>query len=144
VLMSAIANGGELVTPHLLRGAKVPPPRRVPLSADQLGRVREALWAVVNETGTGARARLEGFDVAGKTSTVQVIAQKTWTRSEDLPFEQRDHGWFASFAPYHAPELVVVVFIEHGGHGSDAAAPVAREVYETYFRDHLPADRVAP
>jgi penicillin-binding protein 2 len=144
VLMSAIANGGELVTPHLLRGAKVPPPRRVPLSADQLARVREALWAVVNETGTGARARLEGFDVAGKTSTVQVIAQKTWTRSEDLPFEQRDHGWFASFAPYHAPELVVVVFIEHGGHGSDAAAPVAREVYETYFRDHLPADRVAP
>jgi penicillin-binding protein 2 len=144
VLMAAIANGGEMVTPHLLRGAAVPARRRLPLDGAQLARVREALWAVVNETGTGARARLEGLDVAGKTSTVQVVAQKTWTRSEDLPFEQRDHGWFASFAPFSAPELVVVVFIEHGGHGSNAAAPVAREVYETYFRDHLGAPRLAP
>jgi penicillin-binding protein 2 len=144
VLMGAIANGGELVTPHLLRGAKEPPRRRLPLDAAQLAQVREALWAVVNETGTGAAAKLEGFDVAGKTSTVQVIAQKTWIRSEDLPFEQRDHGWFASFAPYHDPQLVVVVFIEHGGHGSSSAAPVAREVYETYFRDHLGAASVAP
>ena len=144
VMMAAIANGGEIVTPHLVRGAAPAPPRRLPLNTEQLQAVREALWAVVNETGTGARARLEGLDVAGKTSTVQVIAQKTWTRSEDLPFEQRDHGWFASFAPYQSPELVVVVFIEHGGHGSTAAAPVAREVYETYFRNHLGPDRLAP
>jgi penicillin-binding protein 2 len=144
VMMAAVANGGELVTPHLLRGASTPPPRRAPLTAAQLQPVREALWAVVNETGTGTRARMEGLDVAGKTSTVQVVAQKTWTRSEDLPFEQRDHGWFASFAPYQSPQLVVVVFIEHGGHGSTAAAPVAREVYEAYFRDHLGAPSVAP
>ena len=144
VFMAAVANGGEIVTPHLVRGAAPRPGRRLPLNAAQLQAVREALWAVVNETGTGVRARLEGFDVAGKTSTVQVVAQKTWTRSEDLPFEQRDHGWFASFAPFHSPELVVVVFIEHGGHGSSAAAPVAREVYETFFRHHLGAQRLAP
>ena len=78
----------------------------------------------------GARA---GVDVAGKTSTVQVVGQKSWLDSTTLPFEQRDHAWFASFAPANDPRLVVVVFVEHGGKGSHAAAPVARAIYESFF-----------
>jgi penicillin-binding protein 2 len=71
--------------------------------------------------------------MAGKTGTVQVIAQSAGTDSSKLPFEHRDHAWFASFAPTEDPELVVVVFVEHGGGGSRTAAPIARALYERYF-----------
>ena len=92
------------------------------------------MWAVVNEErGTGYSVRLPHIEVAGKTGTVQVVEQKTWTRNEDLPEDQRDHAWFVSFAPMEDPELVVVALIEHGGHGSDMAAPLVKKVYESYF-----------
>jgi penicillin-binding protein 2 len=87
----------------------------------------------VVERGTGRTAHVPGLEVAGKTGTVQVVSQETWTRSEDLPFEKRDHAWFAAFAPWRDPQLVVVVFVEHGGAGSRAAAPIARALYEEYL-----------
>jgi penicillin-binding protein 2 len=96
--------------------------------------IREALWAVVNESGTGAAAFVPGLDIAGKTGTVQVSARGATEEHEDLPWELRNHAWFASFAPARAPRLVVVVFIEHGGKGSRAAAPVAKAVYEKYLQ----------
>ncbi|MDX1643228.1 MAG: penicillin-binding protein 2 [Thermoanaerobaculia bacterium] len=130
-MMAIVANGGWTVEPHLVRGEAER--HRVELDPHQLERVREALWAVVNEQGTGASARLEEVEIAGKTATVQVVEQVTWIDSEDLPYERRDHAWFASFAPVDAPELVVVSFVEHGGRGSQAAAPLAKLVYETYF-----------
>lgn len=143
VLMATAANGGRRVTPHLVRGESVAPPARLPIELGALAVVKRGLWAVVNESGTGSIARVDGLDVAGKTGTVQVIAQKTWTDSHTLPFEQRDHAWFASFAPADQPRLVVVVFIEHGGKGSAAAAPLAKKLYEIHFRadldDHQPA-----
>ena len=58
-----------------------------------------------------------------------------------LPFELRDHAWFASFAPTENAELVVVVFVEHGGSGSGTAAPIAKAIHEKYFgiaRDQEP------
>jgi penicillin-binding protein 2 len=113
------------------------PPEKLALDGEALARVRRGLWAVVNERGTATQARVEGLDVAGKTGTVQVVQQKTWIESRDLPYEQRDHAWFASFAPVDDPGLVVVVFVEHGGKGSSAAAPIAKVVYETHFRDAL-------
>ena len=48
-----------------------------------------------------------------------------------------DHSWYASWAPSDHPQLVVVVMIEHGGFGADAAAPAAKEIYEAYFRPRL-------
>ena len=95
--------------------------------------VREALAAVVNEGGTGGRARMATLRVAGKTGTAQVINQETHIDSAQLDYERRDHAWFASFAPVEDPRLVVVVFVEHGGHGSDAAAPLAKLLYERYL-----------
>jgi penicillin-binding protein 2 len=140
-LMAVVANGGYKVQPHLVRGAVPPERHRLPIDAAALEVVRRGLQAVV-ESGTGGNARVPGLDIAGKTGTVQVVAQKTWTRSEDLPPEHRDQAWFASFAPVAEPRLVVVVFIEHGGMGSQAAAPIAKQLYETYFRadlrDHQP------
>ncbi len=131
-LMSAVANGGDLVQPRLVVGDTVRTPTGI--NPDHLEIVREALSGVVNDGGTGAAARLEEIEVVGKTATVQVVEQVSWIDSEDLPYERRDHAWFASFAPADDPELVVVAFVEHGGHGSTAAAPLAKLVYEIYFQ----------
>ncbi len=141
VLMAAVANGGHLIRPHLVRsedGAVATD--RLPLAAEHLDLVRDALRGVVNESGgTGNAAALGGFDVAGKTGTAQVIAQERRVDNEELAPENRDHAWFASFAPAGDPRLVVVVFVENGGAGSRAAAPLARALYDQFFEtDHAP------
>jgi len=130
-LMAVVANGGTRVIPHLVAGEGHR--EATGLDPGALALVREALSAAVNDGGTGAAARMPNLEVAGKTATVQVVEQVTWTDTADLPYERRDHAWFASFAPASDPKLVVVVFVEHGGHGSQAAAPVAKLVYETFF-----------
>jgi penicillin-binding protein 2 len=144
VWVAAIANGGFKVTPHLVADAAATPPQKLPVNAEALEVVRRGLWAVVNEQGTGATVKLAGVEVAGKTSTVQVVSQKTWTDNASLPYELRDHAWFASFAPAgvgEKPRIAIVVFVEHGGRGSQAATPVAKAMYETYFRDQLARQR---
>ena len=138
-LMAIVGNGGQRVTPHLGKRNTAPPVVPSQLDARALATVGEALWAVVNDNGTGRTARVEGFEVAGKTGTVQVVSQRTWIDSDELPFEQRDHAWFAAYGPTQAPELVVVVFVEHGGKGSEQAAPLARMIYETYHRNRQSA-----
>ncbi len=142
VMMAAVANGGHLVRPHLVRAEDRPEGAvgdRLPLSAEHLALVSSALHSVVNDSGgTGSAAAISGLDVAGKTGTAQVIAQERRIDNENLAPENRDHAWFASFAPAGDPRLVVVVFVENGGGGSKAAAPLARTVYEQFFKAHHP------
>ena len=133
VLMAAVANGGRIVRPHLARGMAPPDTGDAGVSPETLAFIRDALQAVVNEAGTGGRARMSTLRVAGKTGTAQVIRQETHIDSSQLDYEHRDHAWFASFAPVDDARLVVVVFVEHGGHGSDAAAPLAKLLYERYL-----------
>jgi penicillin-binding protein 2 len=133
VMMAAVANGGFLVTPHLVDG-DIAPRQPIDLDPDHLKLLQRALNAVVNERGSGQSAAVRGYQIAGKTGTAQVIEQRTWTDSEALPYEYRDHAWFASYGPVEAPELVVVVFVEHGGLGSRSAAPLAKKIYERAFR----------
>ncbi len=135
--MMATVAGGQRLAPHLRKTDSPPPPAPTDLDPKVLEAVRHALWAVVNDGGTGGTARVPGVEVAGKTGTVQVVQQKTWMDNEELPFEKRDHAWFASFASAGDRQLVVVVFVEHGGKGSRAAAPLAKILYETYYRDLL-------
>ncbi|MFQ5525294.1 MAG: penicillin-binding protein 2 [Thermoanaerobaculia bacterium] len=132
-LMATIANGGYKIEPHLVSRAEAPSRRPVATDVASLEVVRKALWSVVNDRGTGAIARLKNVEIAGKTGTVQVIEQRTWVDSANLPEEQRDHAWFGSYGPAQDAELVVVVFVEHGGKGSEHAAPLARMIYEKYF-----------
>ncbi len=143
--VSALANGGKLYQPRIVQSIRAPygemirefPPvvtRNIHVSPETLEFIREALWGVVNSPGgTGGRARVEGFDVAGKTGTAQVI-QRREGRSEHLPPEQQDHAWFVCFAPAHQPQITVVALIEHGGHGGAVAAPVARKVLENFYK----------
>jgi penicillin-binding protein 2 len=132
--IAAIANGGSLVKPHLV-ASEAAPAQRVAIDPEDLARVRAGMVAVVNESGTGARARIAGVEVAGKTGTVQVVSQRAGDENQPVPWQLRDHAWFVSYAPAADPRLVVVVFVEHGGKGSAAAAPIAKRLYEIYFRD---------
>jgi penicillin-binding protein 2 len=151
-MTAAIANGGKVFQPHVVRFVdrvqkdgtlkrfRVPPRvlHEVKLDAPALEAVRRGLWKVVNEPGgTGGNSRIEGLGVSGKTGTVQVIAQHGWVKAEGLPFKYRDHAWFASYAPGDNPSMVVVVFIEHGGHGGSDAAPLAKLLYEAKFKDKV-------
>jgi penicillin-binding protein 2 len=74
-------------------------------------------------------------EVAGKTGTAQVVHQGDSKIPESqIPWEKRDHAWFVCYAPARAPEIAVVVLIEHGGHGGSVAAPVAKKIMEAYFQ----------
>ncbi len=146
VMMAAVANGGHLVRPHLVRkdgrprsrasGIDSPTGAELPLSAEHLAVVSAALRGVVNEPGgTGRAAAVAGLDIAGKTGTAQVVAQERRIDNQELAPENRDHAWFASFAPGHDPSLVVVVFVENGGAGSSVAAPLAKIIYEQFAKE---------
>ena len=96
--------------------------------------------AVVNEVGgTAWRSRMETIRYAGKTGTAQVVRRKDDNEEapddDEIPYQYRDHALFVSFAPAVKPKIAVAVVIEHGGHGSSAAAPVAKAIYEAYFAE---------
>lgn len=140
VYMGAIANGGHLVQPHLLRGTKTPDgrivtfekPGRSPVGIGKqaLEEVRKGLWGVVNNGGTATRARIPQISVAGKTGTAQVASRRYWR--EEMPRELRHHVWFVCFAPYENPEIAVAVFVEHGMNSSRVAVPIAAEYLRKY------------
>ncbi len=155
VMMAAIANGGTIFRPHVVRTIEHVDPdgtthrlrvatqavRQESLSPEVLQHVHDGLWKVVNEEGgTGGNARINGLDIAGKTGTVQVIAQSGWFSTAGLPFMSRDHAWFASYAPSNNPQMVVVVFVEHAGaHGGTDAAPLAKLLYQSAFSQEVAA-----
>lgn len=145
---AALANGGlvykarvvDRITTH---GEKVvsryAPEELARLGADEghLAAVNRSLERAVNdpELATGHLAAVNGGRVAGKTGTAQVRKiVRGHMRQSVKQFRDRDHAWFAAFAPYENPRLVVVVFLEHGGSGGKDAAPVAREIIEAYHQ----------
>lgn len=97
--------------------------------------LQDAMWGVVNESGTGWRAGIPGIGVSGKTGTAQVASMRNLaeTDDEDRPEHLRNHAWFVGYAPSENPELAVAVLVEHGGQGGRAAAPIAHKIFETYF-----------
>lgn len=146
-VLAAIATDGIREQPHLLSAVLDPdgkvrdvdrPNRQEITGIDPQNYefLKQALWGVVNEGGTGGKAKIDGFDVCGKTGTVQVVG---FERGGNLWKEQKerfgDHAWFVAFAPFQDPQVAVAVFVEHGGHGSDAAAPVAKRIFEAYFQN---------
>ena len=133
-LMQIVATGLVPPPPHL-RLADAPPAGATPVAArpESLRLIRAALRDVVNAWGTGARARIADQEVCGKTGTVQVIAASVGVDSSKLAKEVRDHSWFAGWAPCDDPRVAFAVFVEHGGHGGDSAAPIAKRVLEVYF-----------
>ncbi len=142
-LMAAVATEGILWKPRLLQRVEsadghllyAEPSQMtgyVDLSPAVWAFLRKSLWGVVNDGGTGAAARLPGIDVAGKTGTAQIIANSDAARGQD-------HAWFAAYAPAEDPQVVVVVLVERGGRGGQAAAPIARQILHGIFLEKVAA-----
>ena len=141
--MGGLTTGGRLKQPHFVKPEQLKklslPANEIveedyPIHQSTVDIVRTAMWGVVNEQGgTGFRARIEGFDVAGKTGTAQVVGKQANLKGQAY----KDNSWFVGFAPSRNPEIVVAAFIENGGWGAEAAAPVAHAVLETYYKKKL-------
>jgi penicillin-binding protein 2 len=135
--VSAIALKGKLTTPHLFSRASGEvstgwPAKQIPLDPEKVEKIHEGMWRSVNASGTGHRTYIAGLDICGKTGTVQLIGTARRRELEDLEGYE-DHSWFAGFAPRSDPEIAVAVLVEHGGMGGASAAPLARELFRTYF-----------
>jgi penicillin-binding protein 2 len=143
VYMATIANGGTRVTPHLVKAiddgsgtgwkpvAAPPPQSKFDITPEKLQAIRDGMWMVVNGSGTGGRARVQGKDVAGKTGTAQVISNQGRAVARGKR-DLRDNGWFSFFAPRDNPQIAGIVFLEHGMHGPNAAS-VAHHILDTFF-----------
>jgi penicillin-binding protein 2 len=151
-VMTARLATGRSVTPRLIHsidGVETPSGRGTSLGINEnaLRRIRAALDDVSNQnrgTAFGSRITDQENRLAGKTGTSQVrrITQAERdagiTSNEDLPWERRDHALFVSYAPAEAPRFAVSVVVEHGGSGSGAAAPIARDVMLQALYDGTP------
>ncbi len=134
IAYAAVANGGNIVRPHV--GMRVedpagrviqevdPPPReQVDIKPSNARAVLDGLRAAAMEPSGTSYPVFGGFpvDIAGKTGTAE--------RGESV----EDQSWYAALAPYPDPEVVVVATIERGGFGADAAAPAVKEILTEYF-----------
>ena len=129
-IICAIAAEGEIYKLHLAKKIisadgntveEIKPEihKRVNLSSDTFKIIKEGLRQTILK-GTGWRANIQELAVAGKTGTAQNPQGET-------------HAWFIGFAPYEDPEICITVFLENGGEGGEAAAPIARAMLEKYF-----------
>jgi penicillin-binding protein 2 len=134
VAYSAIANGGNIVRPHLAQMIEDPagrvvqefdPAPRGSVTIEERYRqpILDGLHAAAMEPGGTSYAVFGGFpvDIAGKTGTAE------------RGLYEEDQSWYVALAPYPDPKVVVAVTIEEGGFGADAAAPAASQILGAYF-----------
>jgi penicillin-binding protein 2 len=143
VQMAILANRGRRVVPHLLMssslsqgGTSGPAPGDAAaekVRAEFFETVIRGMWKSVNEEGTGRGAKVDSFDVCGKTGSTQLISRE---RAEKLGKQIKTHSWFAGFAPRDNPQVVVIVLVEYGGMGGATAAPLAKELFSLFKEKH--------
>ncbi|MER3413280.1 MAG: penicillin-binding protein 2 [Armatimonadota bacterium] len=127
-----IANRGVAYEPHVAKRVRERVERsRVALDSMWWDRIVRAMVQVV-ESGTGARARINGMRVAGKTGSAQTGGGR------------RPHGWFIAFAPAENPTIALAVVVENSDEGGRVAAPIAKSVLEAYFTDRQSRGGGAP
>ncbi|MDG1532115.1 MAG: penicillin-binding protein 2 [Paracoccaceae bacterium] len=151
VMTARIATGTDIM-PRLVktingRETPAPKPESLGIATSSLKAVRDGMFGVSNLTrGTGFRSRIiaKGMRMAGKTGTSQVrnisAAERASgvIRNEDLPWKRRDHALFVGYAPADDPKYAISVVVEHGGGGSTAAAPIARDIMLQALYGELP------
>ncbi len=156
MVYATIANGGTVYRPQLVLRVEradgtvvedfLPEVKnRLGVKPENLAIIRRGLEKTMNEPGgTGYRRRLKEPRMAGKTGTAQVVRiGNVRLRKEQMDYFNRDHAWFAVYAPAEEPEIAVVVLNEHGGHGGSDAQPIAMRIMERYF-ELMKEDRAAP
>lgn len=130
MLVSAIANGGNLMTPYLVDRVEnyhgtvikknVPKLFRSLLAVNEAEELTEYMKAVV-DSGTGHALRSSKYEAAGKTGTAEVGS------------DESGHAWFIGFAPVNQPEIAVSILVENAGAASEHAVPIAKKIFDTYF-----------
>jgi len=149
-LMTAqIANGGYKIQPKIIVDNKkqnLLPESFEPLFKDQknIKLIQETMFSSVNEVrGTSYSSRISDpkYQFAGKTGTAQVKRITKLDRELDLdtaeiPYEERDHALYIAFGPYKSPQYAMSIIVEHGGSGSSAAAPIAKELFKMVIDKH--------
>ncbi|MGC6472590.1 MAG: penicillin-binding protein 2 [Parvibaculales bacterium] len=158
-MVSSLANGQRQVQPNLIYavgGSIKTMPETPALNIDQghLALIHDAMKAVTHDAdGTAFMPDLnvDGRRMAGKTGTVQVRRITAAEReagiikNEELDWHLRDHALFVGFAPVDSPKYAISVVVEHGGSGSKAAAPIARDIMrEVLQRDPQARDVYLP
>ncbi len=148
--IAGISVDGHMYIPHVLKEVKAfgtpgtpdyrppvtfqpldpsrPNPKIIPIPEAIDQAVVQGMWQVVNAGGTAGRIKMDGFDIAGKTGTAQVVGL-----GKDVG-KNKDHAWFVSYAPAYKPEIAFVALIENSGFGGTHAAPAVRGVYDVYYR----------
>ncbi len=152
-MMATVANGGNVLRPYLVKRIedmagkiqqepKTQIMQQAHLNQSQLEALRRGLEAVVNEPhGTAWMSRIKELPYAGKTGTSQVVHQRKRRKKDaEIPYRLRDHALFAAYAPAANPKIAVAVVVEHGSHGSSAAAPIAKAMLDSYFKLQPPPD----
>lgn len=121
-----ISNTGQLIksfTPVVKAELKLKP--------ETLRIVQKGMRDVVNEPGgTAYASRMPNVAMSGKTGTAQVGALGSANY-------QGDHAWFIAYAPSEEPSLAISVLVEFGQHGSSQAAPIAKAITETLFKEKI-------
>jgi penicillin-binding protein 2 len=142
---AALANGGTLYQPQVVRSIETsdgtvvqefPPRVRRMIDSDpeHMNLVKRALTGVVaDRDGTAHAERIEGVDMAGKTGTAQVShVTPRGVDPDKVWYFNRDHAWFAGYAPARSPEIAIIVLVEHGGGGGKNAVPIGMRVVEDW------------
>ncbi len=157
-VMTARLASGRAVVPRLVRmvnGQEQPAAEAPQLDfrPEHLEAMREGMWDVVNgERGTAKSSRVVDptLVMAGKTGTSQVRNITAAERArgvisnDQLPWNRRDHALFVGYAPYDNPRYAISVVVEHGGGGSTAAAPIARDVLLAALAGGIPPIEAYP
>jgi penicillin-binding protein 2 len=147
-----IANRGQKVNLHLLKSpsrqmegsrsqAQDSESDQVQISRSNFEKVIKGMWESVNNEGTGRAAKIDGFDICGKTGSTQIMSQEKIEQIREMGKEVKTHSWFTGFASRDNPEIVVTVLVEYGGMGGATAAPIARELFKLYRENN---DRQEP
>jgi penicillin-binding protein 2 len=115
------------------------PLKKIDLNPEHIEVIKQAMIGV-NKEGTGARAFAGAEYVsAGKTGTSQVFSLKgAEYKHHSIKQELRDHALFIAFAPANAPKIALAVVVENGGFGAQAAAPIARQIFDYYLLGKRP------
>ena len=122
------------------------PNKRLFDNSNNIKIVQEAMFSSTNEQfGTSYRSRIDDpkYQFAGKTGTAQVKRISKRERELDLkleqiPYKDRDHALYVAYGPYKNPRYALSIIVEHGGSGSKAAAPLAKELFKLIIdRDEL-------
>jgi penicillin-binding protein 2 len=135
-MTALIAGRGKPVRPHLL-AAETPAATEAPtgFAPATYESVIAGMWKSVNDGGTGQGARVDGFDVCGKTGSTQIMSRESAERLTRAGREIKTHSWFSGFAPRKDPRIVVTILVEFGGGGGATAAPVAGRIFELFKQE---------